>query len=147
MRMRNLWLPLTIIALAGCGDESEDLPNTPQLLIDRTELSFDTEFSAGTYVGATTFNTLYIENRGLQTLEITEASLSGPSVFTMKKPENWPENGPLKLETYKSTFIEVAFKPNAAQEFTGKLTLKSNAANGETRELTLKGKGVAAPKP
>ncbi|RKH64904.1 Ig-like domain-containing protein [Corallococcus aberystwythensis] len=147
MRLRNLWLPLTIIALAGCGDETEELQDTPQLLIDRTELSFDTEFSAGTYVGATTFNTLYIENRGIQTLELNEVSISGPSVFTMRKPEDWPENGPLKLETYQRTFIEVAFKPNAVQDFTGKLTLKSNAANGETRELTLKGKGVAAPKP
>ncbi|RYZ34915.1 MAG: hypothetical protein EOO71_37440 [Myxococcaceae bacterium] len=143
MRLRNLWLPLTIIALAGCGDEAEELPNTPQLLIDRTELSFDTEFAAGTYVGATTFNTLYLENRGLQTLELNEATLSGPGVFTMKKPEEWPENGPMKLETYQRTFIEVAFKPNAARDFEGKLTIKSNSADGDTRELALKGKGIA----
>ncbi|CAM3677491.1 hypothetical protein G4177_05375 [Corallococcus sp. ZKHCc1 1396] len=143
MRLRNLWLPLTIIALSGCGDEVEELQDTPQLLIDRTELSFDTEFAAGTYVGATTFNTLYLENRGIQTLELNEASLSGPGVFTMKKPENWPENGPMKLETYQRTFIEVAFKPNAARDFEGKLTIKSNAANGDTRELLLKGKGIA----
>jgi hypothetical protein len=143
MRLRNLWLPLTIIALSGCGGEGTDLPNTPQLLIDRTELSFDTEFSAGTYVGATTFNTLYIENRGLKTLELSEASLSGPGVFTLKKPENWPAEGPMKLETYQSTYLEVAFKPTAAREYTGTLTLKTNAPNAETRELALKGKGVA----
>ncbi|WP_208723081.1 Ig-like domain-containing protein [Corallococcus llansteffanensis] len=144
MRLRNLWLPLTIIALAGCGDEGvEELPETPQLLVDRTELLFDTEFAAGTYVGATTFNTLYIENRGIQTLELNEITLSGPSVFTMKRPEGWPETGPMKLETYARTFIEVAFKPNAAKDFEGKLTIKSNAANGDTRELTLKGKGIA----
>lgn len=143
MRLRNFWLPLTIIALAGCGGEGTDLPEAPQLLIDRTELSFDTEFSAGTYVGTTTFNTLYVENRGLQTLELTDVSLSGPGVFTLKRPENWPQGGALKLETYQRTYIEVAFKPNEAREFTGTLTLKSNAANGGTRELPLKGKGIA----
>ena len=41
----------------------------------------------------------------------------------MKRPEGWPETGPLKLETYARTFVEVAFKPNAAKDFEGKLTI------------------------
>lgn len=143
MRLRTLWLPVIILALAGCGNEDVNLPETPQLLVDRTAMQFDTEYNSGTYVGTSSFNTLYIESRGIQALEISDITLSGASEFTLKLPETWVQGQPLKLETYARTFVEVTFKPNAVKTYEGKLTIKSNAANQPTQEITLTGKGIA----
>jgi hypothetical protein len=146
MRLRTLVVPIILLALAACG-EGEDikLEKGPFLLNDRNELLFDTEFGSGTYVGATTFNTLSLENRGDEPLTITEVTKSGSGAFTVRLPQALAEKQPLTLESRKTTFIEVQFKPSAAQNYEGKLTITSNAANAPTKEIRLFGKGVTPP--
>src|SRR5687767_15086502 len=110
MRLRTPWLPIILFALAGCGN-GEDLPESPQLFTDRAEMGFNTEFNSGTFVGATAFNSLVIENRGLSPLELTEFTLSGPPVFTLTPPEGFTPGTPLRLETYDKAFVQVTFRP------------------------------------
>ncbi|MBU8894449.1 hypothetical protein DRW03_30470 [Corallococcus sp. H22C18031201] len=142
MRLKTLWLPIILIAAAGCGNDDENLPNSPQLVIDRNAMQFDTEYNSGTYVGRSTYNTLYIRNGGLQTLEITDIAVSGPSEFKLTPPEGWVAGQPLKLETNAKTFIQVTFSPKKAGDFTGKLTVQSNAANTPSLEIPLTAKGI-----
>ena len=141
MRLRTPWLPIILFALAGCGN-GEEYPEAPQIFTDRAEMGFNTEFNGGTFVGATAYNSLIIENRGLNTLELTEFTLSGPPVFTLTPPEGFEPGTPLRLETNKTAFVQVTFKPTDDVEYTGTLTIKSNAANEPVKEIVLRGKGV-----
>lgn len=146
MRLRTLCLPLIIAALAGCGNEDGvELTDEPQLFVDRNSLLFDTEYGSGTWVGATTFNTLIIENRGLQELEITEVSKSGPSVFSLRLPEALADGEPLRLQSREQAFIEVAFKPTQARQYDGAILIKSNDPTAPEKQVTLSGKGVTPP--
>jgi hypothetical protein len=142
MRLRTPWLPIIMLALAGCGNEVADIPVAPQLFTDRDGMGFNTEFGSGTFIGQTAFNSLTIENRGQETLELTDFSLSGPAVFTLKPPEGFTPGTPLRLETYDRAFVEVAFKPTDDIEYRGTLIIKSNAANTPTKEIELMAKGV-----
>jgi hypothetical protein len=134
-----------MLALAGCGNEVAEIPDAPQVFTDRDEMGFNTEFFSGTYVGQTAFNSLAIENRGREALEITDISLSGPGVFTLKLPEGFTPGTPLKLETYDRAFVEVAFKPTDDVEYQGTLTITSNAGNTPSKQVALRGKGVTPP--
>lgn len=147
MRLRTLWLPLIFVALAGCGNGEDDvvLTDEPQVFVDRNVLQFDTEYGSGTYVGATTFNTLIIENRGLQELEITQVAKEGPGVFTLRLPQELVDGKPLRLQSRQQAFIEVAFKPTAAQQYDGALLITSNDPQAQTKQVTLTAKGVPAP--
>lgn len=146
MRLKTLVFPIILLALAACGEGDDiKLEKGPFLLNDRNELLFDTEFGSGTYVGATTFNTLSLENRGDEPLTITEVTRSGPGVFTMRLPPELAEGQPLTLQSRKTTFIEVQFKPSSATTYEGKLTITSNAANAPAKEIRLFGKGVTPP--
>lgn len=142
MRLRTPWLPIIMLALAGCGNEVAEIPDAPQLFTDRDEMGFNTEFMSGTYIGQTAFNALALENRGRETLEITGISLDAPSVFTLKLPEGFTPGTPLKLETYDRAFVEVAFKPTDDVEYLGTLIIESNAGNTASKEIALRAKGV-----
>jgi hypothetical protein len=146
MRLKTLVFPIILLSLAACG-EGEDfkLEQGPFLLNDRNELLFDTEFGSGTYVGATTFNTLKLENRGDEILEITEVVKTGPGVFTVRLPQELIDGNTVKIESRKSAFIEVQFKPTSATTSEGKLTISSNAKNAPTKDIRLFGKGVTPP--
>jgi hypothetical protein len=146
MRLKTLVVPIILLAVAACGEGDDiKLEKGPFLLNDRNELLFDTEFGSGTFVGATTFNTLSLENRGDEPLTITEITKSGPGAFTVRLPEQLAAGEPLTLESRKTTFIEVQFKPPEARTYEGKLTITSNAANAATKEIRLFGKGVTPP--
>lgn len=146
MRLRPLWLPLIFVALAGCGNEDDvELSNEPQVFVDRNVLQFDTEYGSGTYVGATTFNTLIIENRGLQELTITQVSKTGPGVFTLRLPQELVDGQPLHLQSRKKAYIEVAFKPTEAKQYEGTLTIKSNDPQAAEKQVSLTAKGVTPP--
>ncbi len=146
MRLKTLVFPIILLALAACGEGDDiKLEKGPFLLNDRNELLFDTEFGSGTYVGATTFNTLSLENRGDAPLTISGVTKSGSGVFTVRLPEQLSGGGALTLESRKSAFIEVQFKPTQATSYEGKLTITSNAANAPTKEIRLFGKGVTPP--
>lgn len=142
MRLRTPWLPIIMLALAGCGNEVPDIPEAPQLFTDRDAMEFNTEFRSGTFIGQTTFNSLILENRGQQALEITGITLTGPAVFTLKLPEGFTPGTPLTLDTYDRAFVEVAFKPTDDVEYTGTLTIQSNAGNTPQKLVQLKGEGI-----
>ncbi|MDY7226530.1 hypothetical protein [Hyalangium rubrum] len=145
MRLRTLLLPIILLALAGCGEDEEALKEGPFLFLDRESLGFDVEFGSGTYVGATGFNTLYIENRGDQPLEIKQVTKSGDGVFTLRLPQELSEGKSLVLESRKITFVEVQFKPTQAKDYTGTFTIESNAGNGATKAIPLTGRGIPPP--
>lgn len=146
MRLRTLVFPIILLAMAGCGEgDGYELEQGPSLYNDRNELLFDTEFGSGTYVGASTFNTLILENRGDEPLEITEVTKTGPGVFTVRLPEGLAEGKALRLESRQKAFIEVQFKPTQATTYEGKLTIKSNAKNAPAKDIRLFGKGVPPP--
>ncbi|WP_426749324.1 hypothetical protein [Myxococcus sp. Y35] len=142
MHLRTRWLPIIFFALAGCGNETE-LPQAPTLFVDREALTFNREFERGTYVGQTAFNSLAIQNRGLDPLDITAITLSAPREFTLQFPEGFSPGTPLRLETYDRAFLEVAFRPTDDTEYSGTLTIESNAGNGAQKVITLNGLGVA----
>lgn len=144
MRLKTLWFPIILLALAGCGGEDEiPLEKGPFLFADRTKLQFDTEFGSGTYVGASTFNTLMIENRGDEPLEITAVTKTGPSQFIVTPPEGLTDSTPVKLESRKRAYIQVQFKPAEAKAYTGSLTIKSNSTTAAETVVGLEAKGIA----
>lgn len=146
MRLKTLVFPIILLALAACGEgDGIELQKGPFLLNDRNELLFDTEFGSGTYVGASTFNALSLENRGDEPLEITKIEKSGSSTFKVTLPAALEEGQTLKLESRKTALIQVQFTPPQAQSYEGKLTITSNAANAATKEIRLFGKGVTPP--
>jgi len=145
MRLRTRWLPITLFALAGCGNEAE-IPKTPQLFTDRDEMAFNREFNSGTFVGSVGYNSLVLENRGEGTLQITDITMAAPSQFKLVLPEGFTRGTPLALETYKRAFVTVEFRPTDDVEYRGTLTIKSNAANAAEKVINLNGLGVK-PRP
>lgn len=148
MRLSKLLLPVSALALVACGGEPpEVLPDKPVLFIDRLKLEFNTEFDRGTYVGQTTFNSLYIENRGLRTLELSRVERGGrdATAFTLQLPEPLGNGQPLRLEARQTAAIQVTFRPNAARTFEGQLTLTSNDPDRPTFSVGLEGLGIPAP--
>jgi hypothetical protein len=111
------------------------IPEVPTIELNRTKLGFDQEFNSGTFIGTTKFNNVEIRNIGVQDLIIESSALTG-NRFTKQGP-------PLTTLGYNDvTAIEVAFTPNAAQHYTGTLTITTNAANGATQTVQLSGCGV-----
>jgi hypothetical protein len=146
MRLKTLMVPIILLAVAACGEGDDiKLEKGPFLLNDRNELLFDTEFGSGTFVGASTFNTLSLENRGDEPLEITKVAQSGSDNFRVTLPTELAAGQPLKLESRKTAFIQVQFTPPAARTYEGKLTITSNAANTPSKEIRLFGKGITPP--
>lgn len=146
MRLRHLLFPIILLSLAGCGDgEDVQLEKGPFLFLDRDSMGFDQEFGSGTYVGASTFNALYIENRGDAPLEITAIEKIAPGEFTVQVPPELANGGTLKLESRGHASVQVQFKPTAAKAYDGRLSIHSNAANAATKDITLSGKGVTPP--
>ncbi|PTL81936.1 hypothetical protein [Vitiosangium sp. GDMCC 1.1324] len=140
MRLRPLWLSIIFLALSACGND--DGPSEqPELYVDRDSIGFGQEYGTGAYVNQEISESLYIENKGLQALEITEVTKSGPSQFTMTLPEELAKGRPVRLEYGKRTFIQLSFKPTEAKKYEGKLLIKSNAANTPQKEIVISGVG------
>lgn len=148
MRLRTPWLPILFFSLAACGDSAEELPKAPQLISDRDEMGFDTEHNSGTYVGTTGFNSLQVSNQGQDTLEVSNVTLSGPSVFTMKVSQDGTDRSPgdaFQVASKKRFFVQVSFRPAEAKNYQGTLTIRSNAANAAEKVIVLNGKGIQPP--
>jgi hypothetical protein len=144
MRLSKLLLPVSTLALVACGDPQEVLPSKPVLYVDRLKLEFNTEFDRGTYVGQTTFNALYIENRGLQPLELSKVEKSGrdASFFTLELPEPLKSGQTLTLPSRATTAVQVAFRPNDDRAFAAELTLTSNDPDRPSFKVELAGLGI-----
>ncbi|WP_224370265.1 Ig-like domain-containing protein [Hyalangium versicolor] len=149
MRLRHLWFPIILLAMAGCGDDGDEvqLEKGPFLFVDRESMGFDQEFGSGTYVGASTFNALYIENRGDEPLDITEVVKAAPAEFTILLPDELAKGQTLRLESRAHASIQVQFKPTKVQTYDGKFTIKSTAKNAPEKVVQLSGKGVTPPPP
>jgi hypothetical protein len=147
MRLRTLWLPIILLALAGCGEGEEiKLEKGPYLQVDRESLGFGLEFGSGTFIGTTGFNSLYLENRGDQPLKLTGVSKTGNAAFTLRLPTELAEGQPLVLESLKRAFIEVQFKPQDVKLYQGVLAIKwDNAGTEVTKEIALSGCGIRPP--
>jgi hypothetical protein len=146
MRLRHLLFPIILLTLVGCGDGDEvKLEKGPFLFVDRESMGFDQEFGSGTYVGASSFNALYIENRGDEPLEITAIEKIAPGEFTVQLPEELTTGQPLKLESRGHASVQVQFKPSAVKTYEGRLSIHSNGKNAATKDITLSGKGVTPP--
>lgn len=146
MRLRTLWLPIILLAVAGCGEGEEiKLEKGPYLQVDRESLGFGLEFGSGTFIGTTGFNSLYLENRGDQPLEITKVSKTGDGVFTLRLPTELAEGQTLVLQSLKRAFIEVQFKPSDEKLYRGVLSIESNAGNSATTQIPLSGCGIRPP--
>jgi hypothetical protein len=146
MRLRALWSPIILLTLAGCGEGDDvQIEKGPFISVNRESLEFSQEFYAGTYVGASSFDSLYIENRGDEPLSITEIAKSGSGAFTITLPEELAQGKPLQLDTLEKAFLQAQFRPGEPREYTGMLTIKSNARNMAEKQITLKAKGVNPP--
>ncbi len=106
-------------------------------------MQFGGEFGEAVYIGTSKQESLLIENRGLQTLVLSEVQLSAPSVFVMQMPDNQTTN--VELLAGEHTFVSVYFAPTEAQQYVGTLTIRSNATNEPEKVITLSGTGVPAP--
>ncbi len=142
MRLLALGLSATLLfALAGCDGEGS-LPEEPQLFVDREELTFGQEFGSGTTVGTEAFESLYIENQGRQTLEITAMTKTGAPAFVVTLPAPLDRGQPLLLASGEHVIVQVGFRPQAAQAYTGSLVIESNAANAPSKTISLSGLGT-----
>ena len=147
MRLRNLWFPIILLALTGCGggDGEVKLEKGPFLFVDRESLGFEQEFGSGTYIGTAPLNALYLENRGDQPLAITAVVNAAPPEFTLQLPQELTAGQTLTLQSREHTTIQVQFKPTKEQLYSGKFTLRTNALNTPDKDIAVSGKGVKPP--
>jgi hypothetical protein len=141
MRLRPFWLSVIFVALAGCG--SEEPSEQPELYVNRASLDFGQEVKTNVYVGQEVTESFYIENKGLQPLELTAVTKSGPGQFTLTLPEPLEAGEPMRLEYGERAFIQLGFKPTEAKKYEGKLLIQSNATNAPEKEVTFSGIGVS----
>ena len=146
MRLRNLWFPIILLALAGCGGGDDvKLEKGPFLFVDRDSLGFDQEFGSGTYIGTSPLNALYVSNRGDQPLEISEVVNAMPAEFTLQLPDALAQGQTLTLQSREVATFQVQFKPTKEQVYSGKFTLRSTALNTPQKDISVSGKGVKPP--
>lgn len=133
---------LSTLLLTACGGE-ENLPQKPQLIVDRLIVDFGSLAGRGTYVGTEPEESMQIKNGGLETLKINSVTKQGDPEFRFE--------GPLSTEVKgkQTTFIRVFFKPTSAKRFTGSLTLDTNSEVTAERPnpltIQLQGDGTNPP--
>lgn len=127
---------LIFVGLLACG--KEDLPESPQLLVDREAITFGGEFGNATYLGQRPQESIVLENGGLEPLELS-AQFQGDPAFTME--------GPLeaRIEGKQRTFIRVIFAPVEERDYSGTIVVTSNAENAAVKNIVVSGRGVAPP--
>lgn len=136
MKLTSGLLSLIFVGLVACG--KEELPQKPQLILDRETVTFGQEFGNATYIGTRPQESIVIENGGLEPLTLN-TSYSGDPAFTIE--------GPLKseLKGKETTFIRVLFAPTEDTGYGGSLTLTSNAENASQKVIAISGRGVTPP--
>ena len=152
-RSRILAAVSTVILMCftACGKppapcEADTLLTKAQICTDRDSLGFAQEFRSGTFIGATAFENLAIRNGGVETLKLSDISVTGDSAFTYIA--SWDDNvadgkiPPTDIVGAKTAFIEVRFKPTQAKAYTASLVIASSAQNVPTKTLAISGCGV-----
>jgi hypothetical protein len=137
MPFRNLLAVAIFVALAGCGQPAEKLPQKPQLLLDRDSTDAGLQFGSA-YIGTKPQESLLVGNRGLDTLTIENVSLVGSTEITMDPPAS------LTVKGNDHTFIRVFFEPKAEKDYSATLTITSNAENYPQKVLIVTGHGTKA---
>lgn len=154
MKRSKILAAITTLILVGfmaCGKaptvcDGESLLSKAQLCPDRDSLGFAQEFRSGTYIGVTAFENLALRNGGVETLAISEITVTGDDAFTYQA--SWDTDTgdgkipPTDIIGAKTGFIEVRFKPTQAKAYTAKLTVTSNAQNSPTKTFDISGCGV-----
>ncbi len=127
---------IILVALTACG---KGLPQKPQIEVIPSSIDFGQSQGFGVYVGTIREQGIQIRNGGINDLLISSATLTGDSQFTLTPPLTTQVMG------QKSTFMQVTFRPTAAQVFNASITINSNADNTSVMQLGVSGLGVAAP--
>ncbi|MDP2273553.1 MAG: hypothetical protein Q8N23_35110 [Archangium sp.] len=130
--------------LAACGKapvacDGESLTNAAQACPDRASLGFAQEFNSGTFIGTSVPEAIRIQNGGIADLNITSATFSGDTAFTLSTE---PSTLPATIKGNKNFFIRVLFAPTEAKLYTGKITVQSNAELAPSLEFDVSGCGV-----
>ncbi len=130
--------------LAACGKapvacDGESLTNAAQACPDRASLGFAQEFNSGTFIGTSVPEAIRIQNGGIADLNITSATFSGDTAFTLSTE---PATLPATIKGNKNFFIRVLFAPTEARLYTGKITVQSNAELSPSLEFDVSGCGV-----
>lgn len=121
--------------------DGDSLMDTPYSCPDRASLGFGQEFGTATIIGTRPVESLVIQNGGVETLKVSEASYSGDSAFRVTfEPE-----APASIEGNKRLFVQVEFAPEKAQAYSGVVTIVSNAANAEGGAQTFRVSGCGIP--
>lgn len=142
---------IILVGFSDCGKppvacDGDSLLSKAQLCPDRSALLFAQEFRSGTFIGVTAFENLSLRNGGVETLKVTEVTVTGDSAFTyVASWDDTPNDGMIpqtEIIGAKTAFIEVRFKPTQPKAYTATLTVTSNAENSPTRSFEISGCGV-----
>ncbi len=142
MSRRALSTLVIFVALLGCGKQ-EELPEGPQLSLDREAMTFGGDFGNAVYIGTSKQESLILQNKGSEPLEIQEVMRASDPEFTLHLPEGVA--GAFTIAPRQHAFIRVIFEPKEAKEYTGLLTIRSNSTDGAEKVVQLSGRGVPAP--
>jgi hypothetical protein len=118
--------------------DGDYLDKQAQVCADRGSLGFAREFGSGTFIGQKPQDTLSIKNGGIANLNISSATFSGDSAFTLTTEPATPA----VIEGNKYFYMRVVFAPTEAKLYTGKITVQSDGKNFPTKEFEVTGCGV-----
>jgi hypothetical protein len=128
------------LVVSGCGGDSVNLPDKPQIQPDKVQLNFGADFGNAVYVDTTVFDTVNLQNKGKGDLVISKVELSGADAanFAITGDPTCPSTDPTcttaahasaTVLSTKSAFVQVAFAPTKPGKSLATLTITSNAEN------------------
>jgi hypothetical protein len=132
---------LSLVLVAGCGNDSPTAPTPPPPSATRVMVIEGNMAFGDVGIGASVTRELRIYNTGNEALNVTGMTL--PSSIVGAYASSWT-NG--TIAPGASTVSTIRFTPTAAQDYNGTLTITANQTSGPTT-ATLTGRGVFPPRP
>jgi hypothetical protein len=125
-----------VVSLTACG--KQQLPEKPQLNLDRCSIGFAQEFGSGTTIGTRPQETLILENGGSTELTISSVTPSGADVSAFEI------TGPTKstLKGLERAYIRIVFAPTQERCYAMDMTINSNAENLPNAVVHVSGRGI-----